>query len=163
MVPAGLVGKDINEVLNTLEGLGFVVNELETTSDSYPTPGTVTKVSGAGTQKEIGSTIDVTVSSGPATVAPTTYKFEKTFSKDGAVAYKYQLLDASGNVLLSNDGSGSSVTISKTGMSASAGTVKITWTMEGDFTVDSDGDGVNDSEPETTTSEYTESVNFTAE
>ncbi len=163
LVPGDLVGKDIDAVAAKLESLGFVVNEIETTSDDYPTAGTVTKVAGAGSQKEVGSTIDVTVSTGPKTVKQTTYKFEKTFTKDGAVSYKYQLLDASGNVLLSNDGTGSSVTISKTGMSVSSGTVKITWTIQGDFTVDSDGDGVNDSEPSTTTSEYTESVNFTAE
>ena len=89
--------------------------------------------------------------------------YEGTFTKEGAVSYEYQLLDSEGNVLLSDQGTGSTVNISKTGLEVSSGKVMITWVIEGDYTVDTDEDGVNDSEPSTTKSEYTEKVSFTAE
>ena len=160
MVPGGLVGKDIEEVRATLEGLGFVVNVIETTSDSYPTAGTVTKVAGAGTQKEIGSTIDVTVSTGPATVVPDTYKFSQTYTKDGATSYTYVLYDADGNEIKTETGTGSSVTVSKNGITTSSGKIVITWygevTTETPSDTDVDGDGDVDADDVIVTTETVE-------
>ena len=173
MVPGGLVGKDIEEVRATLEGLGFVVNVIETTSDSYPTAGTVTKVAGAGTQKEIGSTIDVTVSTGPATVVPDTYKFDSTYSNSDATSYEYVLYDADGNEIKSGSGTGSSVTISKTGITTATGKITIKWyaevTTETPSDTDVDGDGDVDADDVIVTTEtkevgsVNESVTFVKE
>ena len=65
-VPGDLVGKDIATVKQTLEGLGFVVSTVE--QNDANAKGIVLKVDGAGTQKEIGSTITVTVSKGSNSV-----------------------------------------------------------------------------------------------
>ena len=61
VVPGDLVGKTKDDVIARLKELGFEVNIIEEASDAYPTPGTVIKVAGAGTQKEKGTVIDVTV------------------------------------------------------------------------------------------------------
>ena len=128
MVPGDLVGKNIDDVVAKLEALGFVVNKIETTSDSYPTAGTVIKVAGAGT------------------VVPDTYKFSQTYTKEGASSYTYVLYDADGNEIKTESGTGNSVTISKSGISTSTGKVSIIWygettTIEqSDTDVDGDGD-----------------------
>ena len=173
MIPGGLVGKNIDEVRATLEGLGFVVNVIEITSDSYPTAGTVTKVAGAGSQKEIGSTVDVTVSTGPATVVPDTYKFEGTYTNPDATSYEYVLYDANGTEIKSATGTGNSVTVSKTGISTSTGKIKIKWyaevTTETPSDTDVDGDGDVDADDVIVTTEtkevgnVNESVTFVKE
>lgn len=173
MIPGGLVGKNIDEVRATLEGLGFVVNVIEITSDSYPTAGTVTKVAGAGSQKEIGSTVDVTVSTGPATVVPDTYKFSQTYTKDGATSYTYVLYDADGKEIKKESGTGNSVTVSKNGITTSSGKIVITWygevTTETPSDTDVDGDGDVDADDVIVTTEtkevgnVNESVTFVKE
>lgn len=144
MVPGGLVGKDISEVRSTLEGLGFVVNEITTTSDSYPTAGAVVKVAGAGTQKEIGSTIDVTVSSGPATVVPDKYKFTESYSKADATSYEYVLYDANGTQIASGKTSGNTINFGESGISTSTGKLSIKWYKEVQITEEVPGDANND-------------------
>ena len=128
LVPGDLVGKDFDTVNSKLTSLGFVVNKLETTSDAYPTAGTVTKVANAGAQVEIGSTIDVTVSTGPATVVPDTYSYDKTWDDLGAGATycEYTLTDANGKVIASGTGT-NKVRVAASGISTSTGTLTIKW------------------------------------
>ena len=61
-VPANLIGKTEAEAIEALEELGFVANVVKQTSGGKYPAGTVFKVDGAGTQKAIGSTINVYVS-----------------------------------------------------------------------------------------------------
>ena len=162
LVPADLVGKDYESYAKEkLENTGLEVKIENVKSNEFPTPGRVIKVEKSGANVPKGTIIVVTVSDGPEKAK--TYMYEGTFTKEGAVSYEYQLLDSEGNVLLSDQGTGSTVNISKTGLEVSSGKVMITWVIEGDYTVDTDEDGVNDSEPSTTKSEYTEKVSFTAE
>lgn len=65
-VPTDLVGLQEEDVKDALERLGFEV-KVEVDSDSTEDAGTVTKVVGAGTEKEVGSTVTIYVSEGPAT------------------------------------------------------------------------------------------------
>ena len=162
LVPADLVGKDYESYAKEkIENIGLEVKIEKGKSNEFPTPGTVIKVEKAGANVPKGTTIVVTISDGPEKAK--TYMYEGSFTKEGAVSYEYQLLDSEGNVLLSDQGTGSTVNISKTGLEVSSGKVMITWIIEGEYTIDTDGDGVNDSEPSTTKSEYTEKVSFTAE
>ena len=126
MVPGGLVGKDIEEARNELVAKGFVVNEIEVKSDAYPTPGTVIKVAGAGSQKEVGSTIDVTVSIGPETVIPDTYSYDKTWKNTDATYCEYELVDANGTVVANGTGE-SKVRVAASGIPTSTGTLTIKW------------------------------------
>lgn len=161
LVPGDLVGKDIDTVVNRLNALGFEVNELETRSDAYPTAGTVTKVAGAGSQKEIGTVIDVTVSSGPETIVPDTYSYDKTWDNANATSYKYTLTDANGTVIANGEGSGTKVRVHGTGIATDTGKLTIEWSKEVtevkkvQSDVDLTGDGVvdeNDYKEETVTS-----------
>lgn len=161
LVPGDLVGKDIDTVVNRLNALGFEVNELETRSDAYPTAGTVTKVSGAGSQREIGSVIDVTVSSGPETIVPDTYSYDKTWDNADATSYKYTLTDANGTVIANGEGSGAKVRVHGTGIATETGKLTIEWSKEVTEVkkipsdVDLTGDGIvdeNDYKEETVTS-----------
>lgn len=161
LVPGDLVGKDIDTVVNRLNALGFEVNELETRSDAYPTAGTVTKVTGAGSQKEIGTVIDVTVSSGPETIVPDTYSYDKTWDNANATSYKYTLTDANGTVIANGEGSGTKVRVHGTGIATDTGKLTIEWSKEVtevkkvQSDVDLTGDGVvdeNDYKEETVTS-----------
>ena len=61
-VPANLIGKSESDAIKALEDLGFVANVVKQTSDGAYPAGTVFKVDGAGTQKAVGSTINVYVS-----------------------------------------------------------------------------------------------------
>ncbi len=150
LVPGDLVGKDIDTVINRLENLGFVVNELEVKSDAYPTPGTVTKVVGAGTQKEVGSTIDVSVSSGPETVKPVTYKFMESFTKEGATSYEFILYDGNGKQIASGKESGNTINFGEKGITTPSGKLVLKWFKEETVTTkvpsetDVNGDGVVD-------------------
>jgi len=173
-VPADLVGKDVNTAVQKLQSLGFAVVTVEEYSTSFD-KGIVIKVDGAGSQKEIGSTITITVSKGPEKAK--TYKFSGTYSKEGATSYSYVLTDGNGNILKEETGTGSSVSISKTGISTAKGKLKITWYKEVTTTTqeqsdkDENGDGVideNDLKDVTTTTTQelgvvNESVTFTAE
>ena len=150
LVPGDLVGKDIDTVVNRLEDLGFVVNELEVKSDAYPTPGTVTKVAGAGTQKEVGSTIDVSVSNGPETVKPVTYKFMESFTKEGATSYTFILYDGTGKQIASGTDSGDTINFGEKGITTPSGKLVLKWYKEEKVTekvpseTDVNGDGVVD-------------------
>ncbi len=126
LVPGGLVGKDIEEVRNELTAKGFVVNEIEAKSDAYPTAGTVIKVAGAGSQMEVGSTIDVTVSIGPETVVPDTYSYDKTWDNADATYCEYELKDANGTVVGHGNGT-NKVRVFASGISTSTGTLTIKW------------------------------------
>ena len=177
LVPGDLVGKDIDTVYNKLTELGFVVNELEVKSDAYPTPGTVTKVAGAGASKEVGSTIDVSVSSGPETVKPVTYKFTETYSNADASAYEYVLYNANGEQIASSSMTvGNTINFGEKGIATSTGKLVLKWyktvetTTQVPSDVDENGDGVvdeNDVKEETTTKEVLEetttSVSFVEE
>ena len=66
IVPADLVGQDIDTVRSELNKLGFKINVLRDYSNEFPTEGTVFRVVGSGTQQPNGSTIDVYVSIGKA-------------------------------------------------------------------------------------------------
>ena len=61
-VPADLIGKSESDAIKALEDLGFIANVVKQTSNGAYPEGTVFKVDGAGTQKAIGSTINVYVS-----------------------------------------------------------------------------------------------------
>lgn len=61
-VPADLIGKSESDVIKALKDLGFIANVVKQTSDGAYPAGKVFKVDGAGTQKTIGSTINVYVS-----------------------------------------------------------------------------------------------------
>ena len=61
-VPANLIGKSEEDAIEALEELGFVANVVKQTSGGKYPAGTVFKVDGAGTQKAIGSVINVYVS-----------------------------------------------------------------------------------------------------
>lgn len=61
-VPANLIGKSESDAIKALEELGFVANVVKQTSNGAYPAGKVFKVDGAGTQKAIGSTINVYVS-----------------------------------------------------------------------------------------------------
>ena len=126
LVPGDLVGKDITTVAAKLESLGFVVNRLEVKSDAYPTAGTVISVAGAGSQKDIGTTIDVTVSSGPETVAPDTYSYDKTWDNADATYCEFSLTDANGIVMASGSGT-NKVRVAASGMLTSTGELTIKW------------------------------------
>lgn len=126
LVPGDLVGKDINTVTAKLESLGFVVNRLEAKSDAYPTAGTVISVAGAGAQKDIGSAIDVTVSSGPQTVAPDSYAYDKTWDNADATYCEFSLTDANGTVMASGTGT-NKVRVTASGMPTSTGELTIKW------------------------------------
>jgi hypothetical protein len=163
-----LVGKDIKKVIKKLQELGFVVNEIKEKSDAYPKEGTVIKVAGAGSQKEIGSTIDVTVSDGQETVKPKTYKFMESFTKEGATSYEYILYDGNGTQIASGDGPGDTINFGEKGLSTETGKLLLKWFKEETITtpvqsdVDENGDGVvdeNDQKEETTT-QITELGNF---
>lgn len=149
LVPGDLVGKDIDDVEDKLESLGFVVNIIEQKSDSYPEEGTVIKVSNAGAQMEIGSTIDVTVSEGPETVEPDTYSYDKTWDKSGATYCEYKLEDADGDVVAKGTGDGK-VRIAASGITTSTGTLTITWYKDEEVVkriqseTDMTGDGIVD-------------------
>ena len=160
VVPGDLVGKTKDDVIARLKELGFEVNIIEEASDAYPTPGTVIKVAGAGTQKEKGTVIDVTVSTGPATVAPDTYSYNMSFENSNATSYEYVLYDANGAEISKGSGAGNSFTISKDGIATKDGRLVIKWYAEvtTDIEVPSDqdenGDGVvdeNDKKIETVT------------
>ena len=160
LVPGDLVGKDIDTVYNKLTELGFVVNKLEVKSDAYPTPGTVTKVASAGSSKEVGSTIDVSVSSGPETVKPVTYKFTETYSKEGATSYQYILYDANGKQIASGNEPGDTINFGVKGISTETGSLVLKWYKEETIMtsvpsdVDENQDGVideNDVKEEPTT------------
>jgi len=178
LVPGDLVGKDIDAVRDKLEALGFVVNELEVKSDAYPTPGTVTKVAGAGSQKEVGSTIDVSVSNGPETVKPVTYKFTETYKNEDASYYEYILFNADGEQIASSSKkAGNTINFGEKGIATSTGKLVLKWyktvetTTQVPSDVDENGDGVvdeNDVKEETTTTtelleEKTTSVSFVEE
>ncbi len=126
LIPGNLVGSDIATVKNKLQSLGFTVNEIEVKSDAYPTPGTVTKVDGAGTQREIGSVVAVAVSTGPETVVPDTYSYDKTWDNAEAVYCEFELKDANGTVVANGTG-GTKVRVAASGISTSTGTLSITW------------------------------------
>lgn len=159
-VPGDLVGKEIAAVIGKLEGLGFAVNQIEAKSDAYPTPGTVIKVAGAGGQRDVGSTIDVTVSSGPETVKPTTYKFMETFTKEDATSYEYVLYDGNGTQIASGNEKGNVINFGEKGITTATGKLVLKWYKEETVTTkvpsetDLTGDGVvdeNDYTEETTT------------
>ena len=61
-VPANLIGKSESDAIKALEDLGFIANVVKQTSDGAYPEGIVFKVDGAGTQKAIGSTVNVYVS-----------------------------------------------------------------------------------------------------
>ena len=61
-VPADLIGKSESDAIKALKDLGFIANVVKQTSDGVYPAGKVFKVDGAGTQKTIGSTINVYVS-----------------------------------------------------------------------------------------------------
>ena len=61
-VPADLIGKSESDAIKALKDLGFIANVVKQTSDGAYPAGKVFKVDGAGTQKTIGSTINVYVS-----------------------------------------------------------------------------------------------------
>lgn len=61
-VPANLIGKSESDAIKALEDLGFIANVVKQTSNGAYPAGTVFKVDGAGTQKAVGSTINVYVS-----------------------------------------------------------------------------------------------------
>ena len=160
VVPGDLVGKTKDDVIARLKELGFEVNIIEEASDAYPTPGTVIKVAGAGTQKEKGTVIDVTVSTGPATVAPDTYSYNMSFENSNATSYEYVLYDANGAEISKGSGAGNSFTISKDGITTKDGRLVIKWYAEVTTEVevpsdqDENGDGVvdeNDKKKETVT------------
>ena len=100
-------------------------------------------------QKEVGSVIDVTVSSGPATVEPDTYSYDKTWDKSGATYCEYELKDANGTVVASGTGE-SKVRVAASGISTSTGTLTIKWYVDEEVVTrvpsetDMTGDGVVD-------------------
>ena len=149
LVPGDLVGTDINAAIARLEGLGFVVNRIEETSDSYPTPGTIIRVAGAGSQREVGSVIDVTVSSGPKTVKPDTYSYDKTWDNADATYCEYTLKDSNGTVVASGNGN-NKVRVAASGITTASGTLTITWYKDVETEtkvlsdVDMTGDGIVD-------------------
>jgi serine/threonine-protein kinase len=61
-VPADLIGKSESDAIKALKDLGFIANVVKQTSNGAYPAGKVFKVDGAGTQKTIGSTINVYVS-----------------------------------------------------------------------------------------------------
>ncbi len=126
LVPGDLVGKDIATVVAKLESLGFVANRIEVKSDAYPTAGTVINVAGAGAQKDVGSTIDVTVSSGPETVKPDSYAYDKTWDNADATYCEFSLTDANGIVMASGSGT-NKVRVTASGMLTSTGELTIKW------------------------------------
>ena len=65
-VPANLIGKKESDAIKALEDLGFVANVVKQTSNGAYPAGTVFKVDGAGTQKLVGTTINVYVSNDAA-------------------------------------------------------------------------------------------------
>lgn len=68
-IPTNLVGKKQADVEKELKDLGFKVSVQEdTTSDEEK--GIVTKVDGAGTEKEVGSTVTIYVSAGSTDTTP---------------------------------------------------------------------------------------------
>ena len=61
-VPANLIGKTESDAIAALEKLGFIANVVKQTSNGAYPAGTVFKVDGAGTQKVVGTVINVYVS-----------------------------------------------------------------------------------------------------
>ncbi len=66
-VPANLIGKTESDAIKALKDLGFIANVVKQTSNGAYPAGTVFKVDGAGTQKAVGSTINVYVSNDETT------------------------------------------------------------------------------------------------
>ncbi len=172
IVPADLVGKDVNNASQKLQAAGLWINITEEYSTNYDA-GIVIRVDGAGTKVEIGSTVNVVVSKGPEKAK--TYKFSNTYSNSNATSYEFVLTDANGATLTSGNGAGSSITISKTGITTANGKLSIKWYKEETTTTTVPGDGNNDgvtdegeTKTETTTAivevgAVNENVNFTAE
>ena len=172
IVPTDLVGQNVSTVTQILEANKFKVNTVRK-NDSAAKDTVIAMDAAGGAQLEVGSTITLTVSDGPA--KPTTYKFSAPYSNASATSYAYVLTDANGATLTSGNGTGNSVTISKTGITTASGTLKITWYAETTTSTqvpgDGNGDGVVDEgemKTETTTSTVevevkNESVTFTAE
>jgi len=171
-VPADLVGQNVSTVTQILQANKFNVTTIRK-NDSATKDTVIAMDVAGGTKLEVGSTITLTVSDGPA--KPATYKFNAPYSNANATSYSYVLTDANGATLTSGNGTGNSITVSKTGITTATGTLKITWYAETTTSTqvpgDGNGDGVVDEgemKTETTTSTVevevkNESVTFTAE
>ena len=171
-VPADLVGQNVSTVTQILQANKFNVTTIRK-NDSAAKDTVIAMDVAGGTKLEVGSTITLTVSDGPA--KPATYKFNAPYSNANATSYSYVLTDANGATLTSGNGTGNSITVSKTGITTATGTLKITWYAETTTSTqvpgDGNGDGVVDEgemKTETTTSTVevevkNESVTFTAE
>ena len=171
-IPGNLVGKDTNNASQKLQAAGLWINITEEYSSSVAS-GLVIRVDGAGTQVDVGSTVNVVVSKGPE--KPATYKFSNTYTNNNATSYEFVLTDANGVALTSGNGAGSSITISKTGITTANGKLSIKWYKEESITNtvpgDGNGDGVVDegeTKIESTNTKVevgsvNENVNFAAE
>ena len=83
IVPANLIGKSVSEAQSELEELGFIVDIVQQYNTQQPN-GTVFKVEGAGTEKEVGTTLKLYISLGeePSSEEPSESESESESSSE---------------------------------------------------------------------------------
>ena len=178
-VPENLVGKYADEVAGKLAELGFEVVEGTSEYSNIYEDGMVFKIDNAGKELEKGSKVKIYISKGKESK---TYSYDATYkcpySKTGkeseiSYSYKYELKDANGKLVKSDEGNKDSVRINADNISTEKGTVKIDWKVqikkvikvEVEGTEDLDGDGNNDmittEKEENVTENFSDSRNVT--